>query len=410
MCRLIPCSEIYEGLDTPGENVMWRIKTTMLVAFAVAVFCFGGGDVVAGPGMWAVDPHTKVFRDTPPVETSSVVKLRAARNEYEPGQFAFRSDQALSGVTVEVTELVHSNGSDKIESPSILCNFVGFIPLEKNTPRSNLLQVRQAPCEIPDPLLDAPMLDVPSNTTQPVWITVRVPANAEPGQYRGEITLTADNVHEVLPIELTVDPFTLPEERHLLVTNWFRVSGIAAAHGVELWSEAFWSILDRYAQNLAEHRQNVTLVPWTLVEIVKEPDGSLSYDYSRFDRFVELFDKAGAADCIEISHVGHFGSGGWGGKEIVLRDATATDRATGERVTLQLHEGLLPLSADLQRHLDHRGWLEKSVIHVADEPSINNVASWREASRTVHQAAPRLRRIDAIEAYRMCHRSRDSRS
>jgi hypothetical protein len=368
-----------------------------MFAFAAALALFRGVDIAADVAIWAVDPHDKVFRDTPPAETANVVKLRAARNEYEPGQFAFRSQQALRDVSVEVTELVHTSAAAKIGDEAIQCNFVGFIPLQKNTPRSELLHVRAAPCEVPDPLLDAPTIDVQANSTQPVWVTVRVPAEAKPGEYRGEITLVTDNLRKVLPIDLTVDPFTLPEERHLLVTNWFRVSSIADAHGVELWSESFWQILNRYAQNLAAHRQNVTLVPWTLVEITREPNGSFSYDYGRFDRFVELFEKAGAADCIEISHVGHFGTGGWSGKEIVLRKATATERNNGERLSLEPDQGLLPFLADLQRHLDERGWLEKSVIHVADEPSINNVQSWREASRIVHQAAPRLRRIDAIE-------------
>jgi len=37
------------------------------------------------------------------------------------------------------------------------------------------------------------------------------------------------------------------------------------------------------------------------------------------------------------------------------------------------------------------------MIHVADEPSLGNIESWRKASAFVRQAAPKLRRIDAIE-------------
>ncbi|MFW6163920.1 MAG: glycoside hydrolase domain-containing protein, partial [Planctomycetota bacterium] len=51
-------------------------------------------------------------------------------------------------------------------------------------------------------------------------------------------------------------------------------------------------------------------------------------------------------------------------------------------------------------HLAERGWLAKSMIHVADEPSIHNIESWRKASAFVHRAAPKLRRIDAIETIR----------
>ena len=81
----------------------------------------------------------------------------------------------------------------------------------------------------------------------------------------------------------------------------------------------------------------------------------------------------------------------------MLRGVPATNRQSGQSITLTPDDALAPLLADLERHLAERGWLEKSMIHVADEPSINNVESWREASAFVHRAAPGLRRIDAIE-------------
>src|SRR5207244_4029997 len=53
---------------------------------------------------------------------------------------------------------------------------------------------------------------------------------------------------------------------------------------------------------------------------------------------------------------------------------------------------------DLQRHLVERGWIDRAVIHVADEPIVENVDSSRALSRRVHAAAPRLQRIEAIQA------------
>jgi hypothetical protein len=292
----------------------------------VAVVCPAVGAAAGDLTVWAVDPHTKVFRDTEPEGATRVVKLRAARNEDEPAEVALRAPEVLQKVGIELTALTHEEGEAKIDGGAITWHFVGFIPLKKNTPRSDRLRVRAAPCEVPDPLLDARTIDIEANATQPVWVTVHVPADATPGKYRGEVAVVAGEVRQTLPIELTVDPFTLPDQRHLFVTNWFRAGSIASAHGTELWSEAFWSILARYAQNMADHRQNVVLVPWTLVKIMREPDGRLSFDYTRFDRFVELFEKAGAADRIELSHLGHFGAGGWSGKEIVLRKNTTDTR------------------------------------------------------------------------------------
>ncbi|NOX54631.1 MAG: DUF4091 domain-containing protein [Planctomycetes bacterium] len=368
------------------------------VASWVALLASWGTAVSAAEWtVWPVDVHEKVFRDaTPPKQVGQIV-LRAARNEYEPAQIAIRSSKRLEKVRVEVSPLRQEKGQAVIGSEAITWNFVGFIPLKKNTPRSERLQLRPAPCDVPDPLLEVRSMDIPADLTQPVWLTVRFPEQAAPGRYRGQVTVVVGGVRQSVPLELTVDPFVLPDERHLFVTNWFTVGNIAKAHGVELWSEPFWQVLRRYAENMAAHRQNVVLVPWTLIEVTREPDGNLSFDYSRFDRFVKLFEQAGAADRLEISHVGHFGPGGWSGSEIVLRNVTATDRKTGKRITLKPAEGLAALLSDLHRHLQERGWLEKAMIHVADEPSIHNVASWRKASQSVHRWAPRLRRIDAIE-------------
>jgi len=395
---------------------MSKVRKLAVAATLGASACFattaGGATLMA----WPVDPHVKVFRDAePPVDLvkekdgttrplvraaplfTEGVRLRAARNEFEPAQIAFRCSEGLKGVRVELGPFKHSEGKATIGGEDFAWRFVGFIPLKKNTPDSEKIQLRAAPCAVPDPLLEERTIDVEANTTQPVWLTVRVPKEAPPGTYQGVVAVVAGDARVAIPVELTVDPFTLPDERHLLVTNWFNTNNIAKAHKVESRSEAFWRVLERYARNMAAHRQNVFYAPWTLIEVAREADGKLAFDYALFDRYVELFLKAGVSDRIELRHVGHFGEGGWGGKEIVLVDVAATDRKTGKRVSLKPEEGLAPLLGDLERHLAGKGWLEKAMIHVADEPSVGNLESWREASAFVHRAAPRLRRIDAIE-------------
>ncbi len=379
---------------------MSRLRATTVLLFlaagSLAVSTASTGRA-AELALWPVDPLVKVFRDAQPsAGDAQRITLRAARNEYEPAQVAVRAGVPLDNLRVELTPLAEVDGGASIGGENLAWNFVGYIPVVKNTPHSERLQVRAAPCEIPDPLLETRSMNLPADTTQPIWITVRVPGEVPPGRYRGEVAVVTGNARAALPIELVVDPFTLPSRRHLLVTNWFSATRIARFHGVEPWTEPFWKLLARYAEDLAAHRQNVVLTPWTLIDVTRS-EGKLRFDYDRFDRYVALFEAAGAADRIELSHVGHFGPGGWSGREIVLSKVSVADAAGGQRQSLDFDHGLAPLLADLQRHLDQRGWLDKAMIHIADEPSINNIESWRAASARVHRAAPRLRRIDAIE-------------
>ncbi|HIE50767.1 MAG TPA: DUF4091 domain-containing protein [Armatimonadetes bacterium] len=344
--------------------------------------------------LFVVDPLVKVLPDTPPTE-ARVIVLHCARNEVEPAQFALQAKADLSGVTVEVSPLRHEERDYIL--PPVAWNFVGFIPVPKNTGRTPPEElIRQAPCEIPDPLLPARQLDVPAGRTQPVWLTVTVPADAPPGEYRGEVTVRVGNAAQSLPLQLTVYDFTLPAERHLWVTNWFSANRLAFTQPAERGSVAYWQQLALFARNLAAHRQNVFLTPWTLIKVWREADGKLTFDYTDFDRYVQTFLEAGL-ERIEISHLAHHGPGGWGSREVILSNVSATDRQSGERVTLGPKEGLGPLLADLERHLTARGWLEQAMIHICDEPALHNLASWQRASDFVHQHAPRLKRIDAIE-------------
>jgi hypothetical protein len=369
-----------------------NISSFLIVLLGMkAIGC--AGQSAAPLAIWPVDPQIKVFRDTQPSAPSNLT-FHAARNEYESGQFALRSSQPLKNLRVEISPLRQSDGKTTIPPENVTWNFVGFIPLTKNTHDSQSILIRLAPCDMPDPLLENRTLDLAARTTQPVWITVKVPKDAAPGVYRGEVAAISGDVRADLPIELTVDPFTLPEERHLIVTNWFSLDNISKAHHAEMWSEPFWTMLERYARNMAEHRQNVVMTPWTLIKIQKKADGKLAFDYRRFDRFVELFQRAGVNGRIEIEHVGG-GKSGWG-TEVGLTSVTATDAKTGKPIVLGPEEGLKPMLADLERHLDQRGWLERSMIHVADEATLDSLDSYRQAAEFVRQA-PRLRRIDAIE-------------
>ncbi|WP_347242811.1 glycoside hydrolase domain-containing protein [Thermogutta sp.] len=346
--------------------------------------------------LWVEDIHTKVLRDARPSDHAPrECHLEAARNEYESAQLVVKSPTPVKEVTVKVSELLHENEKDRISEDHIRVRFIGYIHLDKNTPDSELVRVATAPCDVPDPLLEDSTIALAADQAQPVWITVFVPKDAKPGTYRGTVTVSLDGEETKLPITLKVFSFVLPAERHLFVTNWFNLGNIARAHRVELYSDAFWLILERYARNMAEHRQNVVLTPWSLIESARQQDGSLSFDYSRFDRFVETFLRAGVSDGIEISHLG-YPEGGWGGR-VVLSKLRAKDVKTGSSVTLGYSEGLKPFLENLEHHLEEKGWLSKAMIHVSDEPAIMNVDSWREASALVRQAAPRIRRIDAIE-------------
>jgi hypothetical protein len=195
-------------------------------------------------------------------------------------------------------------------------------------------------------------------------------------------------------VDLEVEVFAVdvPERMRLLVTNWFSTQAIAKQHGVDEWSEDHWRWLGLYARVMAAHRQNIAITPLSLIRPIAEEGGGYTFDYSRFDRWVELFDAAGLDARIELSHLGGRKTGEWECPEFVFSEIPATARKDGAPTTVPV-----PVFVHaLEEHLRERGWLARSLQHIADEPIPVNEDSWRERSREVHAAAPDLVRIDAV--------------
>jgi hypothetical protein len=342
--------------------------------------------------IWVTHSMDTVFKDTPaPAHPSREISLLAAGGEYESAQLVIAPRKDIEAVTASATALSGRKG--RIPAGRVQCRFVGYQWVEENSKASPPEEVtRKAPAWFPDPLLEERCVSAKQGGNQPVLVTVSVPRSATAGVYRGKVRIEADGARVEVPLTLEVLPFSLPKKPSLYVTNWFSPGAIANAYKVKLYSEEFWILLRAFARDMAEHRQNVVMVPPDLVDVYIEADGSLTFDFPRFDRWVSIFEKAGAAERLEIMHLGGRTTNEWECPTFTIPKRPALVRATGERKDIEI-EQFLP---GLVKHLKEKGWLEKSIIHVADEPIAVNVESWKAASRRVHAAAPELCRIDAI--------------
>ena len=354
--------------------------------------------------LWSVDALSKVFPDGgPPGDATHVVTIDAARNETEAGQLVLTCDSAhMMSVEVTFGPLQPEAGGHPIAG--VRARMVGHVPVRENTndtPAEHL--VRPAPALFPDPLLPQGSVRVRKGECLPIWVEVTVPPGTPPGEYVGPIYVKTDAGDAEAELRVRVFAATVPDERTLKVTNWVSWGNIARFHGVPIWSEAYWELLVAYARNMAAHRQNVIITP--IFELIEAGNagGGLAFDFSRFDRFVELFQREGVIGTIEGGHLGGRGPGGWEAPEFHV----TTLRAEGGTVVRErtpagspAADGFLAdLLPALQGHLETRGWLEIYIQHLADEPITCNVESWNKLSSAVKRYAPRLRTVEA----NMCH-------
>jgi hypothetical protein len=350
--------------------------------------------------LFAVSDLVRVFEDgynCP--EPQKAIELFGMRNEYLSAQCVIKADEDIQRLTISVSPLTNTEQSGSLPSEAVQWNFVGSISIEENTPKLRKGDlIRPAPARFPDYLAEDKEISVAKGKHRAIYLTVKIPKNTKAGAYEGAVTAQTEKGNKSLPIHLTVYPLTLPDERHLMVTEWYSTGSFKKFHDVDSSdSERFYDMLKVYAENMAEHRQNVFSVSVDLVAGKKGSDGKVTFDFSRFDKWADVFWSTNRMDLLETGFVAQFGEGGWSSKEILLRDFRIYDESANRTTTMPGKEFLPIFLPALENHLREKGWLEKTVFHIADEPSNHNVMSWREASEFVHRHAPSLRRMDAIE-------------
>jgi len=349
--------------------------------------------------VWAVDPLIKVFPDATPVPGNEAF-AEAACGEYATFQIVVRSDQPITGLRASVMPLELAEGGARRQPRP--ARFVGYVPVDRPTQTPAKDQLRQPPADYPDPLLDAAAINVPANQAQPIWITVPVPVQSAPGSYRGRLMLYNQTgpIQTQMSLVLQVHRAIVWKSR-LQVTNWFAMHWqhmkIAPAED----SPEYWELLGKYARNMAEHRQNVALIsPLALARFKAGDGGRLQIDFSRFDKWVEIFKNEGVIGLIEGGHLGGR-VGGWESPFAVqirqVKDgqvaSASVDPASPEADTF--YSQFMP---SLVGHLKEKGWQDIYVQHLADEPIEKNIPSYRAIAALVRKHAPGMKIIEACHA------------
>ena len=371
------------------------------VAFFVAALLSGSSVITAQSyRLFAVSDLVRIFDDGYKLPaTYDTIKIFGIRGEIISGQFALAAKKSLTNVTVEVSLLKNQKSGNALPPNVTDWSFVGSIPLSKNTPNQPLSAVvRTAPASFPDYLMSEKQINVKEKIYQAVWLTINIPENAEAGNYLGKVTVKSVQGDQSLPVYLTVYPLTLPSERHLKVIEWYSTGKFASFHGIkEKYSDAWFSMLNIYAENMVAHRQNMFQVPMDAIKISQSKANELEFDFSRFDQIAQVFWNTGKMDFLETGELTEFGKKAWSDTEIYLSDFSVIKSENGEKITLPGKDVIPYLLPAFESHLRQKGWLHKTHFGIKDEPSMHNSVAWCGVSAYMHKYTPDLIRMDAIE-------------
>lgn len=348
--------------------------------------------------LWSVDPLIKVFKDALPDGTATASDY-VARGEYGEFQLVVRCETPLHDLRVSVTPFTHGTGSSSLTGQR--SRFVGYVHVDRPTQRPSQDQLRKPPADYPDVLLEDTSLSVSAGTAQPVWIDIPVPLDAAEGSYEALVTVSASCNGETLeasfPLKLVVYPVTLDKTR-LWITNWFSMQWQHMEIDPEEDSEEYYALLRRYARNMAEHNQNVALIDTLDVSHFYIDDaGLLAVDFSRFDRWVQIFIEEGVIGRIEGDHIGKR-AGGWYSKfaaHIPVADKTGVRRVAAAADSKKVRNFFQFFYPVFTAHLKEKGWLHIYMQHIGDEPGSRNKKSYERLAALFREFAPDLKIIDA---------------
>jgi len=366
-----------------------------MLAFALTLLTGCG----AGSGLkfWFVDSLVKVFPDDAAGKDQlDKAVFPAARNSHVSIQLALRSEQPVGGLYVDAPAL--TGPGQPIDTTRVRwVEYVVVTTNTRNTPDEELL--RKAPALFPDALFTEFPITVEKDRTLPVWLTVHVPPDQEPGEYKGQLVLRqGTDIVARVPYTLMVHAARVQTPIPLAINNYLNLSEshLEQFHGCARGTAPWWSLIASYARFWAGYYQTAVRANAVALAKPEVAGGSLRYDFRDFERYVETWEAAGVKGQID---------GGNLMERQRRRDATIMTRAWvvegGKPVLVNIPwndpraqrflDTFLPA---LHKRLAELGWTAKYLQGVMDEPNQWEIPAFLDAAAKVRRFMPGVRTIE----------------
>ncbi len=245
------------------------------------------------------------------------------------------------------------------------------------------------------------------------WIDVD---HAPAGTHAIEVLLKSADGATLARATFTLDviPAQLPKQE-FIHTKWFHCDALCHYYGVEMWSEAFWTICENFVAAMPRRGINMLLTPihtppldtraggermtCQLVDVYLDK-GVYSFGFARLGRWVEMARRCGIT-YFEMAHLFTQWGARHAPKIVACVDGTEkrifgweTD-ATGAPYRAFLGAYLPALTAELRR----LGIADRCSFHISDEPGLSMLADYRAARDMVAEFLDGFPVMDALSSY-----------
>lgn len=227
-------------------------------------------------------------------------------------------------------------------------------------------------------------IDVPSQISPGIHpFTIMFNQKEKKYSTKGDLVVLDRKLGQLLPSDFYTDFWQFP-------------ISVADFHQEKPWSSNHWKAIDEMFGQLAQINQHsiTTSVFWDLyntkirpaeemmIQVRKEKNGNYSYDYTVFDRYVELGLSHGINNQIAIHNLFPWNN-----------FLFYKDESSGEVLSVQAQPGTSdyqafwkPLILDLTRHLEEKGWLSKALFFIDERDPSQTLALIQWVKSFVPQA------------------------
>lgn len=257
------------------------------------------------------------------------LRIVGARNGTFNAQVVVSADCAIRNLRAAAGELAQVKGSGRIPASACQIRYMGF---PENPPES----LQDPAVSMLDVLHEQPLSEVVARTGKeqilsvnldrwpglswsdsgalaPVWLSIKVPANAAEGDYEGTLTVSAEGMKQVtVPVKLTVQDYVLPDPRDLAVHTGLMHSPdtLALKYKVPVWSDRHFKLMDRTLSYMEAAGGGVVWIPLVtdtllgnrqgMVRWVKQADGGYVRDYAIFDRYLDMVQRRLKPEAVNV--------------------------------------------------------------------------------------------------------------
>lgn len=258
--------------------------------------------------------NVRFAQELPPqVKQQDEWKAIAWRGEKVHTQILVWGNKDISNLSVTASDLVNEKVSS-IETKNITTGFLRYVITDEFGEGCGHRKPKDFDSSlVADPINPVSFIDINKNTVQPMWLSITVPANTEPGLYTGFVTVNAGKKYTMqISLKVLDEVLPPPSEWEFDLDLWQHPAAIARVHESTLWSNEHFEKMRPYYTMLADAGQkcitaSIINEPWdhqtfddfpSLIKWIKKKDGNWVYDYTLFDKYISFVMSCGITNRI----------------------------------------------------------------------------------------------------------------